>query len=89
MFEKLFGRKKSSEVAKDRLKLVLIHDRRLISNTVLNQMKDELIQVISKYIKIEQDEINIQFDVETENRNRGALIVNVPLKNILKKKKMI
>jgi len=89
MFEKLFGKKKSSEVAKDRLKLVLIHDRRLISNTVLNQMKDELIQVISKYIKIEQEEINIQFDVETENRNRGALIVNVPLKNILKKKKMI
>lgn len=89
MFERLFGKKKSSEVAKDRLKLVLIHDRRLISNTVLNQMKDELIQVISKYIKIEQDEINIQFDVETENRNRGALIVNVPLKNIIKNKKRV
>ena len=89
MFERLFGKKKSSEVAKDRLKLVLIHDRRLISNTVLNQMKDELIQVISKYIKIEQDEINIQFDVETENRNRGALIVNVPLKNIVKNKKRV
>jgi len=57
----------------------------LISNTVLNQMKDELIQVISKYIKIEQEEINIQFDVETENRNKGALIVNVPVKDILKK----
>lgn len=89
MFERLFGKKKSSEVAKDRLKLVLIHDRRLVSNTVLNQMKDELIQVISKYIKIEQDEINIQFDVETENRNRGALIVNVPLKNIAKNKKRV
>ncbi|UUV18971.1 cell division topological specificity factor MinE [Fusobacteria bacterium ZRK30] len=85
MFEKLFGRKKSSAVAKDRLKLVLIHDRRLISNTVLNEMKDELIGVISKYIKIEQGEINIQFDVETENRNKGALIVNVPVKDILKK----
>jgi len=85
MFAKLFGRKKSSAVAKDRLKLVLIHDRRLISNTVLNEMKDELIQVISKYIKIEQGEINIQFDVETENRNKGALIVNVPVKEILKK----
>lgn len=85
MFEKLFGRKKSSAVAKDRLKLVLIHDRRLISNTVLNQMKDELIKVISKYIEIDQKEINIQFDVETENRNRGALIVNVPVKDILKK----
>ena len=86
MFQKLFGKKKSSEVAKDRLKLVLIHDRRLISNIALNQMKDELIQVISKYIKIEQDEIDIQFDIETENRNRGALIVNVPVKNILKNK---
>ncbi len=85
MFEKIFGRKKSSAVAKDRLKLVLIHDRRLISNTVLNEMKDELIGVISKYIKIEQGEINIQFDVETENRNKGALIVNVPVKDILKK----
>ena len=85
MFKKLFGRKKSSAIAKDRLKLVLIHDRRLISNTVLTEMKDDLIKVISKYIKIDQDSINIQFDVETENRNKGALIVNVPVKDIIKK----
>ena len=85
MFERLFGRKKSSVVAKDRLKLVLIHDRRLISNAVLIEMKDELIKVISKYIKIDQEAINIQFDVETENRNKGALIVNVPVKGIVKK----
>lgn len=85
MFEKIFGKKKSSEVAKDRLKLVLIHDRRIISNKVLNEMKDELMQVISKYIRIDQDDMNIQFDVETEDRNKGALIVNVPVKEILRK----
>ncbi|MCK5780334.1 MAG: cell division topological specificity factor MinE [Psychrilyobacter sp.] len=85
MFEKLFGKKKSKEVAKDRLKMVLIHDRRLISATTLNEMKDDLIKVISKYLKIDRQEINIQFDVETENRNKGALIVNVPVKEVIRK----
>lgn len=85
MFEKLFGKKKSKEVAKDRLKMVLIHDRRLISATTLNEMKDDLIKVISKYLKIDRQEINIQFDVETENRNKGALIVNVPVKEVIKR----
>lgn len=85
MFERFFGKKKSSSVAKDRLKLVLIHDRRLISNVVLNDIKDDIMVTLSKYLKVDQEGLDIQFDVETENRNKGALIVSVPVKEIIKK----
>jgi cell division topological specificity factor len=79
MFEKLFRRRKSKEVAKNRLKSVLVQDRKVISSTSLNGMKEDLIRVISRYINIEKNHINIEFNMEPKNRNRGALIVNVPI----------
>jgi len=46
--------KKSKNVAKDRLKLVLIHDRAMLSSGMLEQMKDDIIAVISKYVEIDK-----------------------------------
>ncbi len=53
---------KSKNVAKDRLKLVLIHDRAMLSSGVLEQMKDDIIAVISKYVDIDRDALNIEGD---------------------------
>ena len=51
MFNNLFGKKPSSkDVAKDRLKLVLIHDRANCSTQVLEMLKTDIIRVISNYM---------------------------------------
>lgn len=73
----LFGRKeKSSSVAKDRLQLVLVHDRVNLAPGKMNLMKDDLIQVISKYVDIDQDGIDIAI---TRENNQNLLIANIPL----------
>lgn len=73
-------KKKSSSVAKDRLKLVLIHDRTMLSPRVLQALKEELIQVISKYVDIDKDSINIEVCQESKKDREAALIANIPIK---------
>ncbi len=57
-FFSFLNKEKSSSVAKDRLKLVLIHDRAMLSPKMLENLKDELIAVISKYVDIDRDSLN-------------------------------
>ena len=47
-----FRRKGTSSIAKDRLKLVLVSDRAGCSPEVMEQIKNDIIAVISKYIKL-------------------------------------
>ena len=51
---------KSADQAKERLKLVLIHDRTDLSDETLGKMKDEILKVISKYLEIDSAAVNIR-----------------------------
>ncbi|WP_373076144.1 cell division topological specificity factor MinE [Fusobacterium mortiferum] len=72
--------KKSKNVAKDRLKLVLIHDRAMLSSGMLEQMKDDIITVISKYVEIDKESLNIDIAENPDNTRRTTLVANIPLK---------
>lgn len=86
----LFGKKnKSSEVAKDRLKLVLIHDRMNCSTEVLEMMRADILEVISKYVDIDKDELSIEIsnkEYEIDGRKAPVLSANIPIKNLKKVK---
>lgn len=72
--------KKSKNVAKDRLKLILIHDRAMLSSGMLEQMKDDIIAVISKYVEIDKESLNIDIAENPDNTRRTTLVANIPLK---------
>ena len=74
---KLSGNTKSAEKAKDRLKLVLIHDRTDITSSSLEEMKDEIIKVISNHISIDPDLVKIQM---IHDGREQRLIADIPLK---------
>jgi cell division topological specificity factor len=58
---KLFSRNDSSkDIAKERLKLVLIHDRANVSPQFLEMIKGELIKVISDYMEIDEKGLEIK-----------------------------
>jgi cell division topological specificity factor len=81
---KLFsGNKPSSkEVAKDRLKLILIHDRSAISPEILDMIRGEILQVISRYVEIDNSEVEIALTrTDEEDGNFPALVANIPIKN--------
>lgn len=69
--------KSSKDVAKERLELVLIHDRIDISPEALEDMKGELINVVSKYVKIEESKLEINL---AQDDKMIALKANIPVK---------
>ena len=56
----LFHRKTSRQVAKDRLKILLISDRAGCSPEMLEMIKKDIAQVISRYMRIDTDHMEIQ-----------------------------
>lgn len=92
MFEsvlKFFNKDKSSkDVAKERLKLVLIHDRANVSPQFLEMIKGEIMQVIKKYMEIDESTLDIQLTEEKSdvgNRRVPALVANIPIMHIKQK----
>lgn len=84
---KLFGREdySSKEVAKERLRLLLVHDRANVSPKFLEMIKGELIKVFSDYMEIEEKGMDIQLTrtkLGSGNATVPALIANIPIKKM-------
>lgn len=80
----LFSKKgKSSSVAKDRLQLVLVHDRLKCDNDIIEKIRKDVIEVISKYVDIDMEEFDIQV-CNVGEENTSVLSANIPIKNIKK-----
>lgn len=88
LFSNIFSKKQSSKnVAKDRLKLVLIHDRVNCSTQVLEMLKTDILRVISNYMEIDEEELDIQItqtESEDKKSNVPILYANIPIKNVHK-----
>lgn len=85
-----FGTKKeksSGSVAKDRLKLVLVHDRSNCSSEILDKIRADIMDVISKYMDIDTEGLDIQISQTKSLENEGTvpvLYANIPIKCIRK-----
>ena len=76
--DRLLGRRPTSrQVAKDRLQLVLVHDRSGLSPETMEKMRDELIAVLSKYVDINREEMEISL---TQGRGQNKLTANIPIR---------
>lgn len=84
---KIFGKNKerSKNVAKERLKLVLVHDRADISPKFLEMIKGDIIRVISEYAEIDEDGLDIKLTrmrKKEDNSTMSALVANIPITNV-------
>jgi len=81
LLNRLFGRENHSSktVAKERLRLVLVHDRSGVSPELLETLKIELIKVISNYMEIDEQSLEVSLD---SSENQVALIANIPVKKM-------
>lgn len=81
---KIFGKKqeKSKNVAKERLKLVLVHDRSDLSPKFLDMVKTDIIRVISEYADIDEEGLDIKvtrMKKDGEVTPVSALVANIPI----------
>ena len=73
----IFQRKNSRDEAKGRLQLVLAHDRTGLDGAKLQEMRKEIAEVISKYVSINSDSVEIE--VQRLSRESSQLTVSSPV----------
>ncbi|ATW25491.1 cell division topological specificity factor MinE [Candidatus Formimonas warabiya] len=78
---RFFGRENgnSKNVAKERLRLVLVHDRANVSPQIVEALKEELITVINKYLEIDQTALEVSLNAADDS---VALVANIPILGI-------
>mgnify|MGYP003420934854 FL=1 len=75
----IFRRKSSCQIAKDRLKILLISDRVNCSPEMMEVIKNDIAKVISKYMKIDTANMEIQI-----SKTSPALYANIPILDLNK-----
>jgi cell division topological specificity factor len=81
LFERIFGRsdKTPRAEAKDRLRVVIMHDRADIPGPMLEQMRNEILAVLSKYVDIDEKLLDVSLERENEE---VALVANIPIRRV-------
>lgn len=81
LMSKLFNKneKTSRDIARDRLKVVLIQDRANISPAVMENLRDDIIRVISNYMEINKNDMELSLASED---NSVALVANIPVNRV-------
>ncbi|HEY5668955.1 MAG TPA: cell division topological specificity factor MinE [Anaerolineales bacterium] len=83
-FDRLLGRdQKSARQAKERMKLVLIHDRTDLTQSTMEALKDELIAVISRHVEIEPEAVRIEM---AQDGREQRLIADIPLRTVRRRR---
>jgi len=84
IFSSLNSKQKPKDVAKDRLRLILIHDRGDIAPEILDKMRIEILEVLSKYIEIEPEDVEIAVTKSDafDGDSIASLVANIPIKGL-------
>ncbi len=76
------GETRSSDVARKRLKLALVCDSLEVSDEVLNNLREDLLDVISTYFEIDRKEFTLDID---KTDDYSALVMNTPILSALRR----
>lgn len=78
---KLFGvgEESSRDIAKNRLKMVIIHDRTKVSPEVMDKFRTDLVHVLTMYFEIDEKDMNLTFEHEDDS---VALIASIPVRGM-------
>jgi cell division topological specificity factor len=82
-FDRISGRKRSAKSAKERLQLVLIHDRTDLTEAELEALKDDIMATISRHVDI--DPGAVQIGVERDGREQ-RLVADIPIRSVTRRR---
>ena len=69
----------SRDVAMERLRLVLVHDRAMVSPALLELLKSEMVEVISRYLEIDEDGMEVRLSASDQ---MAALVASIPVRRV-------
>lgn len=84
----MFGKKNSGEIARNRLKLLLVSDRAGCSPELLEMIKNDLIHSLSRYMEVDQNELTVCIIRTPSEEYKGkvpALYASIPIQDLQNK----
>ena len=78
-FNRLFGRQTSGATAKERLRLVLMSDHLSLAPEMIDAMKRDLVDVISRYVEVDREKIEVNFEQQDKAL---AMLANIPILSV-------
>lgn len=78
-FKNLFAPSTSSSTAKERLRLVLMTDHISLAPEMIEQLKRDLVDVISRYVEVDRQKIDVSFE---QQDHALAMLANIPILSI-------
>jgi cell division topological specificity factor len=79
---RFFGEKASGQVARQRMQVVLMHDRLDLTPDILQALKNDIMDVLSRYMEIDDQSIRVDFE---QGKNYTALVSNVHIKRVYRR----
>ena len=81
---KFFSRNKSGNIAKNRMQVLLAVDRQktsFITEEMINNIKEEIMSVISKYLKMDLETFDVKIERTSDNTGRvlSTVVANIPI----------
>lgn len=80
---RFFGEKASGNVARERMQVVLMHDRLDLTPDILQALKNDIMVVLSRYMEIDDQSIKVDFE---QGKNYTALVSNVHIKRVYRRR---
>lgn len=74
--KKFTGKDNSKDVAKKRLKFALIYDKLEVSDDMLKNLQQDIVEVISRYFEIDKDALTLDI---RQTDDLSALVFNTPI----------
>ncbi len=86
ILDRVFGGRKpsSSQIAKERLQLVLVHDRSDLTPEQVAAMKDEILEVIARYVEFDRENVRISL---TSTNRESMLHAEIPIQPASRRKR--
>ncbi len=82
--KRVFGQTPSSSTAKERLRLVLMTDHLALAPEIIENMKRDLIDVISRYVEVDREKVEVNFEREDKAL---AMLANIPITAVMRPNK--
>jgi cell division topological specificity factor len=79
---RFFGEKPSGQVARQRMQVVLMHDRLDLTPDVMDALKNEILAVLSRYMEIDTNTIRVDLE---QGKEFTALVSNVHVKRVYRR----
>lgn len=80
---RLTGKRRSASTAKERLQLLLIHDRTDLPPGVMEDLRDEIIDVISRHIDVDRDAVQLRV---AQDGRKQRLLADIPLLTVKRRR---